>query len=264
MDVDNIDYQRIHTELEQKQTLEIQKQFILERRKRMTVMASLLAVLVFTVVYGTLQNPFVFTLSKIGNRFSFGNRALFITWASSTGFVIQLSIIALFSLEKYQKKRDYTFIGIGSIFLFLTAIAPSLEEYPFWTWIHLLTAGLFGFFISIGFYPFIIWVARENPRLRKIVYVWVSIIWGGCFLWMFLLGNTGIFELWFFLSFIIFLLYLSLTLFEEKIVKTSIILLKDEENLNVGIEKIFVNLEKTRRVKKRTIESDEENEKLVV
>jgi len=125
-----------------------------------------------------------------------------------------------------------------------------------------MTAGVFGFFISIGFCPFIIWVAKENPRLRRIVYIWASIIWGGGFTWMFLLGNTGVFELWFFLTFIIFLLYLSLTLFEEKIVKSSIILLKDEGNLNMGIEKMFVNLDKASKRKKVSFEG-ENNEKAV-
>ena len=55
------------------------------------------------------------------------------------------------------------------------------------------------------------------------------------------------FEIWFFIFFIIFLLYLSLTLFEEKIVKQSVRLLKDEDNLNLGIEKIFINLEEQER-----------------
>jgi len=55
--------------------------------------------------------------------------------------------------------------------------------------------------------------------------------------------HSALFELWFFVSNIVFLLYLSLVLFEEKIIKMSVKLLMDEDNLNVAIEKIFVNLD---------------------
>jgi len=240
----------IKEELRQRDILDIQKKFIYERSTRMVVMTTLLSALLFTIVYGTIQNPFVFTFSKIGNRFSFGNRVLFIVWAAYTGFVILSSILALFRLENYTRKRDYTYILIAVIFLTFASFAPSLEEYPFWTWVHIVTAGLFSVFITLGFYPFIIWVARENPRLRITVYIWLSIIWGGGFLWIFLLGNTGVFEIWFFSTFIIFLLYLSLTLFEEKIVKTSVLLLRDEKNLNQGIEKYFIDLDKLEKKNK--------------
>ncbi|XMB87131.1 hypothetical protein RJG79_04855 [Mycoplasmatota bacterium WC44] len=257
----DIDFQRIKVELEQKHILTVQKRLTIERRKRMIVMSSLLSALIFTVIYGTIQNPFIFTFSKIGNRFLFGNRVLFIIWAIFTGIVIQSATIALFRLEKYQNKRVYIYIGVSTIFLIFTSMAPSLEKYPFWTWIHIFTAGFFALFLTVGFYPFIIWVARENPRLRRNIYIWISVIWGGGVLWMFLLGNTGVFELWFFSSFIIFLLYLSLTLFEESIVKTSIILLKDEDNPNLGIEKIFVDLEKvtTTKTDSREYKKDEKS-----
>jgi MFS family permease len=242
--IQKLEIEQIKKELEQKQVLKIQKELLRERQKRITVISMLLSALIFTIIYGTIQNPFQYTFSKIGNRFTFQNRILFIVWASFTGFVIQSSIVALFTLENYQNKKRYIYIFLATIFLVLTAMSPSLDELIFWQWIHLVTAGLFGLFITLGFLPFISWVASENPRLRRIVYTWLIVIWGGSFLWMFILGNTGVFELWFFTLFIIFLLYLSMVLFEEKIVKRSVILLRDEENLNIGIEKIFINLER--------------------
>lgn len=242
-----IDKNRIKTELEAKHILDVQQNLIKERRERITIMTLLLSALVFTTIFGTIQNPFTYTFSKIGNRFDMTNRILFIIWAAYTGFAIQTSIIALFSLEKYKNKRHYIYIGIAAVFLVLTAAAPSLDNLPFWTNVHLVTAGLFALFVTLGFYPFIIWVARENPRLRKTVYVWLGITWGGGLIFYFGLGNTGVFEMWFFSLFIVFLLYLSLTLFEEKIVKQSIMLLRDEENLNLGIEKIFINLEEEKK-----------------
>ena len=235
--------------LEQQQSddlKKIHKRLLLDRSTRMTLIVYLLSPLLLTVVYGTLENPFQYTFSKIGNRFQPELRVLFIVWASYTGFAIQACIIALFSLEGYKKRRHYAYIIIAIVFLVLTALAPALDHLPFWTWVHIVTGGLFGLFISMGFVPFMRWVGRENPRLRRIVYAWMTIIWGGSFSIMFILGNTGAFELWFFSTFILFLLYLSLTLFEEAIIKESVILLRNEEDLNVAIEKYFVK----RKVKK--------------
>ena len=243
-----IDRNKVKEELENKQKLAIQQELIKDRRLRILMMSFLLGSLLFTVIYGTIQNPFQYTFSQIGNRFTVGNRILFIIWAISTGTIIQASIIALFQIEKYQNKRANTFIFTATFFLITTSLAPSLDHLPFWTWVHLITAGLFGLFISLGFYPYALWVARENPRLRQVIYVYMAIAWGGGAFWYLALGNTGMFEIWFFIFFLVFLLYLSLTLFEEKIVKQSIILLKDEENLNIGIEKIFIDLEKERKL----------------
>jgi len=244
-----INKELIRADLEQRQFIGIQQSLYKERTKRMIVMTMLLSALLFTIIFGTIENPFQYTFSKIGNRFTVGNRVLFIVWAAYTGFAIQSSILGLFSIEKYKNKKHYLYIYIATIFLIITAIAPSLDHLPFWTKIHLFSAGFFALFLSLGFYPYILWVARLNPRLRKSVYVWLGITWGGGILWYFLLGNSGMFEIWFFGFFIIFLLYLSLTLFEEVIVKKSIVLLRDEENLNVGIEKIFINLDKEEKKK---------------
>ncbi len=209
----------------------IQKQLLLERRIRITIMSLLLGSLLFTTIYGTLQNPFQYTFSKIGNIFN--NRALFIVWAIFTGLSIQTCVLALFRLEQYHLKIAYKFIVISTIFLITSTITPALAEtYPLWTWVHIITAGLYGLFLSMGIAPFIIFVSKENPRLRFSIKIWAIIVWAGSISWMFILGNTGIFELWFFGSVILFLLYLSLTLFEERIVKRSIMLLKGETDLN--------------------------------
>lgn len=242
-----IDKKKIKEELEKNQILDIQKELIMERKKRLSVMTLLLSALIFTVIFGTIQNPFQYTFSQIGNRFTFEHRLLFIIWATYTGFVIQVSILALFALEKYSNKLSISSILIATFFLFATSLAPSLDHLPFWRFVHLITAGFFALFVSLGFYPFILWVARENPRLRLTVYVWLVITWGGALSLYFILGNTGTFEIWFFTFFIIFLLYLSLNLFEEQIVKQSIVLLRNEDNLNYGIEKIFIDLDEQRK-----------------
>jgi len=218
--------------------VEVQEQLLVERRIRITIMSLLLSALLFTAIYGTIQDPFRYTFSKIGNRFD--HRALFIVWAMYTGISIQTCILALFRLENYKFKLAYYAIFTATIFLITSSITPSLAEtYPLWTWIHIITAGLYGLFLTLGLIPFLMSVSKENPRLRLVIKVWAFIIWAGSVGWMFLLGNTGIFELWGFGSVIVLLLYLSLTLFEETIVKRSVTLLKGDTDLNLGIERIF-------------------------
>ncbi|AIO19202.1 hypothetical protein KQ51_01325 [Candidatus Izimaplasma bacterium HR1] len=256
-----IDRDKVKEELERKQILDIQKELVKDRRLRLVLMSFLLGALLFTVSYGSIENPFQYTFSKIGNRFNIGNRVLFVVWAISVGTIVQASILALFEIEKYRNKRQTIFIVSGSIFLIATAAAPSLPDLPFWTWVHLVTAGLFAVLLSFGFIPFAFWVARENPRLTRVIHVWLGITWGGGIFWYITLGNTGMFEMWFFVFFIVFLLYLSLVLFEEKIVKQSTILLRDEDNLNLGIEKIFINLEKEKKRKKQARKKSKQKQK---
>jgi len=208
-----------------------------QRRNRMIVMSGLLITLIMTAIYGTLENPFQYTLSNIGNFFSY--REVFIIWAIIAGASIQTACVSLFRLEKFEQRHSFTFIIYASIAILATAVIPALKDkFPFWHFVHVLTSIFYALFLILGLQPFLHFVSRENPRLRKIIAIWQYVIVGGGFLSILLFGMSGIFEIWFIAS--VFLLYLSLILYEENIVKKSVELLKDEENLNIGIEKIFV------------------------
>ncbi len=210
-----------------------------QRRNRIIVMSGLLITLIMTAIYGTLENPFKYTLSNIGNFFSY--REIFIIWAVIAGASIQTACVSLFKLEKFEQHCAFTFIIYASIALVVSAIIPALKDtFPFWHFVHVLTSVFYALFLILGLQPFLRYVSRENPRLRKIIAIWQYVIVGGGFLGVIIFGMSGIFEIWFIASVTLFLLYLSLVLYEENIVKKSVELLKDEENLNIGIEKIFV------------------------
>jgi len=250
-----INREQVKAEWMSKNLFDMQKDLLKQRRIRMFVMSVLLAALLLTVVYGTLEDPFHYTLSNIGNFFDY--RLFFIIWAIVTGIAIQSSILALFRLEKYVPKTKYWFVMASVLFLILTALVPALKDiYPFWHLIHTLFAGLHALFLLLSFVPFVNFLARENPRLHVIIRIWLIIIWVGGILSLILLGHSAIFELWFFVTLIIFLLYLSLVMFEEKIVKMSVAFLKDEDNLNYAIEKIFVDLEKQNKIRKQPEKSE--------
>lgn len=238
-----IDKVQIKEELIKKNLYDVHRDLIKQRRLRIIVMSVLVAALLLTAVYGTLENPFIYTFSNIGNFFDY--RVLFIVWSIVSGLSIQMCLLALFRLEQYQARAKYTFVALSSIFLVLTAVIPALKDiYPFWHLLHTIFAGIHALFLLLSMVPFVNWISRENPRLEKVLKLWMIIIWIGSLLPLIIFGKSGLFELWFFVTVILFLLYLSLILFEEKIVKLSVAFLKDESNLNEAIEKIFINLDR--------------------
>lgn len=218
----------------------MKKDLLKQRKARILVMSFLIFALVFTIIFGTLESPFDYTLSNIGNHFNSDYRAMFIIWALICAFAIQSAIIALIKLEEYKSKYCLTFVGLATASLIATGIIPAvLEENPFWHALHTITSGLTALFLLLSLVPFVLYVSRENPRLRIVIGIWLVVVWAGSIMMLIFLGKTGLFEIWFFVSNILFLLYLSLVLFEEKIIKLSVIYLKDKDNLNSAIEILF-------------------------
>ena len=237
-----LNYHEVQEELKLKDLLDIQKELTIQRKTRTGIMSFLLLALLFTLVFGMLENPFIYTMSNIGNFFTY--RLVFIIWAICCGISIEVALLGLFKLENYTVKYSKLFVLLAVIFLIATGLIPALKEvYPFWQVVHTITSGLHAVFLYLALVPFSRWISRENPRLRIYVSIWQIIIWIGSILMIVFFRHSALFELWFFVSNIVFLLYLSLVLFEEKIIKMSVKLLTDEENLNVAIEKIFVNLD---------------------
>jgi len=238
----DINYNKVKEELQNKNLYDIQKGLTLQRQTRTGVMSLLLFALLFTFVFGTLENLFLYTLSNIGNFFTY--RIVFIIWSIVCGLAIEVAVVSLFKLENYHSKYCYTFLGLGTFFLIATGVIPALKDvYPFWHIVHTATSGLLAVFLYLALVPFSRNVSKENPRLRNIITIWQIIIWVGSILMIVFYRRSAMFEIWFFASNIVFLLYLGLVLFEEKIIKISVKLMSDEENLNLAIEKIFVDLD---------------------
>lgn len=237
-----INYNEVKADLEKKNLYDIQKDLTQSRRARTAVMTLLLISLLATIAYGMLEDPIINTLSNTGNFYT--HRLYFIIWSIITGLSIQFTVVALFKLEKYVTKYGFYFIGISAALLVITAFVPALrDDYPTLHVIHTITSVLHALFLYLALVPFSLWVSKENPRLRTAIIIWQIVIWVGSIVMVILFRHSALFELWYFVTCIIFLLYLSLTLFEEAIIKKSVKLLTDEENLNIAIEKIFVNLD---------------------
>jgi hypothetical protein len=246
-----IDKEKIRQEMIRKNLVSLHAELTRERKTRMRVMTVLMVALLATLVFGTLRNPLLYTLSNIGNYFDF--RGTFIAWAIVVGTAIQYAILSLFQLEEYRPdhRMKNILVFLSSLFLIATAIVPAFKDsYPGWHIVHYITAGLYALCIFLSLSPFAIFVSRENPRLRKGIFGWLIAIWGGSGLALLFFGKTGMFEMCFLVGNLLFLLYLSLVQFEEKIVKLSVNFLKDEPNLNLAVEEIFTDIEKPDRKKK--------------
>ncbi|MFA5006569.1 MAG: hypothetical protein WC509_03765 [Candidatus Izemoplasmatales bacterium] len=251
-----IDRKAIREELDRKNMLGLQCELTRQRRLRTAVMGGLLLALLTTVVFGTLEDPFLYTFSNIGNFFDY--RLFFIVWSILAGTAIQAAILALFRLEDYLpgKKWKNVLLFLAVVLLVATALIPALRDvYPTWHVLHFVTAILHAICVCGAFVPFSLWVSRENPRLRRVIYAMIAATWGGSLLALVFFGKSGLFEMWFYVGMIVFLLYLSLVLFEEKIVKLSVAFLQGEDNLNLAIEKYFIDLEKLPSEKKRPAET---------
>jgi hypothetical protein len=246
-----LEKQTIREELIKKNLVSLHAELTRERKIRMRVMSVLMLAVVSTLVFGTLRNPLLFTLSNIGNYFDF--RGFFIAWAIIVGSAIQYAILSLFQLEEYRPNHRLKniLVVLSAILLIATAIVPAFKDaYPGWHIVHYITAGLYAACIFVTLFPFAIFITRENPRLRKVIFVWLAVIWGGSVLALVFFGKVGMFEMWFLVGNLLFLLYLSLIKFEEKIVKLSVNFLKDEPNLQLAIEELFIDIEKPIRQKK--------------
>ncbi len=186
------------------------------RKERSWLIVLLSVIMLFTVFYATLKNPFIYTFSKIGNYY--GYRWLYIVWAVVVSACLHTSSILLFKLTNYNKKWAYVALGLSSFFLIVTAIIPSIREKLFF--LHVLHKWTTFFFVMstlTALHPYFVWLGRKIPKLKTLLRNWQLIILIGSMTSLILQGQTGIFELWFFLGLGTLLMYLGWVLFTEKI-----------------------------------------------
>ena len=191
------------------------------KRERFLAVALLLIAILGTTIFATLQNPFVNTFSRVGNYF--GYRVLYLVWAIVISLCIHTSALLLFRLTGYKRKWGYIALALASFFLIVTAIIPSIkEELLFWHKLHKWTTFFFVMSMLTAQHPYFVWLARKIPRLKILLRNWQLIILIGSMSSLIVQGQTGIFELWFFLGLGTLLIYLNWVLFSEKIQETKI------------------------------------------
>lgn len=190
------------------------------KRQRMYIISYLIFALVLTIAFGTLQDPLRYTLSNIGNRFGWGPRIMFIIWALISGSAIEVSFIYIMKLIRYSDRLAYMFIGLTSASIILTGIVPALKnEFPFWHTFHFISSGSIAFFFLFALIPLIKKIISLIPECKHLIYIWMGIIWAGSISVLILFKWSAMFEIWFFVTIILFLIYLTAYLYEREILE---------------------------------------------
>lgn len=168
-------------------------------------------ILGITLSFGTRESPLDYTFSMIGNRFD--ARLEFIVWGILTAGLLIIYVLHIFKLGafKHEKARKHLIRSGG--FLVLTVITPAMEEiWPILSKLHALYGALFGLSLVASLYYFIKYLREFNEKLFSISFLLLMLTVLGSVSLLFIFGNTGLFELFFFISITLVLLFLEVTI----------------------------------------------------
>ncbi len=172
---------------------------------RITYLAIFIIVFIplYTYLFATKESPLQYTLSMIGNKL--GYRVNFIIWGITTGLMLTFYILRLYVLRSFFHKRARKLLIWSLVFLILTVAIPAMEHLPVLSRLHALAAVAFGLSLTTSLYLFVrhLEVTHKAITLRSLWMLYTVV--GGSVLLFFLFGNTGIFELFFFISLSLFL-----------------------------------------------------------
>ncbi len=173
-------------------------------------------ILVTTISFGTRESPLDYTLSMIGNRFD--ARLEFIAWGILTAGLLIIYVLHIFKLGAFKHKKARKYLIRSGAFLVLTVLTPAMEEiWPIMHKLHAIWGALFGLSLVVSLYFFIKYLREYNEKLFSISFLLLMLSVGGSISLLFLFGNTGLFELFFFISISLVLLFLELTIRKNKI-----------------------------------------------
>lgn len=165
---------------------------------------SLLLIPIYTLIFGTKENPWENTLSGIGNAYD--HRLSFILWGIITGMAILYYSFYIFEKMDFMNKKARRYMVASQVFLLLTVLTPALKSvFPFWHFMHVIYSGLFALFMVIAILLFIQFLSKNNQRLSKTVFVILLSCVGISILALFFMGLNGVVEILFFIGISIFL-----------------------------------------------------------
>ena len=165
----------------------------------------------YTLIFGTKENPFVNTLSGIGNAFD--HKLSFIFWGSLTGLAIVYYTLYVFSKIGYEDKRARRFLYGSQVCLLLTVLTPALKDaFPVWHFIHVTFSTLFALFFVASILLFLQYISYSHQDLSKKSFLLLIACVGTSVITLFLMGLNGVVEILFFVGISVFLFVLSIYL----------------------------------------------------
>lgn len=168
-------------------------------------------IVVITISFGTRESPFDYTLSMIGNRFD--ARFRFIIWGIITAGLLVLYVLHIFKLGAFKHLMARKHLLRSGGFLILTVITPAIEElWPILHKLHAIFGVFFGLSLVASIYYFLKYIQVYNEKLFSVSFLLLMLSAGGSVALFFLFGNTGLFELFFFVSISLVLLFLEIAM----------------------------------------------------
>lgn len=196
-----------------------------KQAKKLTAQAlfaffSIALVPIYTLIFGTKEDPFLYTLSGIGNAFD--HKLSFIFWGSITGLALVFYTLYVFAKIDYRDKRSRRFLYGSHICLILTVVTPALKDvFPVWHFIHVVFSTLFSLFLVASILLFLQYLSKSNQELsKKSLFLLIGCV-GMSVASLFLMGLNGVVEILFFIGISVFLFVLGIYLdnFVEKKLK---------------------------------------------
>lgn len=174
---------------------------------------AIIVIPLYTWLFGTKESPLDYTLSMIGNKL--GYRINFILWGTVTGLLLTFFILRLYVLKSFHNPRARRLLIWSLLFLILTVLIPAMEHLPILKKLHAIAAIAFGLSLSTSLYLFIRYLHTSHKKVSiKSLWMLYAVVFGSITLF-FLVGNTGVFELFFFFSITLFLALLNKWVLKE-------------------------------------------------
>jgi hypothetical protein len=177
---------------------------------------SIISIPLLTILFGTDQSPFKYTLSMMGNWFGSAERFEFIIWGLFIATTLTLFLFKIYKETRFKNKKAYESLYLSTIFLMLTVIVPTAHREPipmemrkFLTFnIHNAFAIIFAIFLMLSIYYFMKYLSKKDKEISVKSIRYLLFTAGGSILLLTIFGMTGIFEIFFFLALSIFLIIL--------------------------------------------------------
>jgi len=171
---------------------------IREDTKQVTAGFALFTVIVvpvFTLLFLTFDNPFLRTMSYMGNN---GHRLVFLLWGILSATLLSLFAIRIYNGFAYQSIHSRRLMAFSYLFLILTVIIPSLAELPTLGNLHNLMAIAFVASISLSLLFFLLYVRSLDRAIGNVSLSLYFMTLGVPLAFLFFFGHSGMYEIVFF------------------------------------------------------------------
>ena len=123
-------YDKIYTE---KRVFPLGKRVKYLATKKCYVILSIIIAPILTILFATIESPFIYSMSNIGYHFNVGYTLSFIIWGIVTALCVTVYILYTFTKANFSNKKAMTYLILSDISIILTVLTPAIMHisHPF-------------------------------------------------------------------------------------------------------------------------------------